>query len=113
MKRRLLAFSVALFVVLGAVPAWAITPTEDELGSAYVPPVGVWRPSEPSAQHRFTPESPSFPNPFGLMAVLAASGAFAAAGVALRRRERQLGESSGTPRRRKKGTAAQIRSDTK
>jgi hypothetical protein len=38
MKRRLLAFSVALFVVLGGVPAWAVTPTEDELGPAFVPP---------------------------------------------------------------------------
>ena len=106
MKRRLLAFSVALFVVLGGVPAYALSPTEDEFRPRFTPPVGVWRPSEPSAQHRFTPESPSFPNPFGLMAVLTASGAFAAAGVALRRRERQLGESSGTPRRRRRGLRA-------
>ena len=97
MKRRLLAFSVALFVVLGGVPAWAVTPTEDELGPAFVPPVGVWRTSEPTTQHLPAPESQSFPNRFGLVAVLAASGAVAAAGVALRRRERQLGESSGTP----------------
>ena len=106
MKRRLLAFSVALFVVLGGVPAWAVTPTEDELGPAFVPRVAVWRTSEPSAQHRFAPDSQASPNPVGLIAVLAASGAFAAAGVALRRRERQLGESSGTPRRRRRGLRA-------
>ena len=100
MKRRLLAFSVALFVVLGGVPAWAVTPTEDELGPAFVPPVGVWQISDSTAQARPAPESQSFPNSVGLVAVLAISGALAAAGVALRRRERQLGESSGTPRRR-------------
>ena len=100
MKRRLLAFSVALFVVLGGVPAWAVTPTEDELGPAFVPRVAVWRTSEPTAQYRPAAGSQSFPNRVVLLAVLAASGTVAAVGVALRRRERELGESSGTPRRR-------------
>ena len=99
MKRRLLAFSVALFAVLGGVPAYALSPPEDEFRPRFVPPVGVWRTSEPSAQQRFAPESQSFPNRVGLVAVLAASGALAGAGVVLRRRERSLGESSGAPRR--------------
>ena len=100
MKRRLLAFSVALIVVLGGVPAYGLSPTEDEFQPGFVPPVGVWRTSEPTTQHRPALESQSLPNRVGLVAVLAISGALAAAGVALRRRERQLGESSGTPRRR-------------